>query len=230
MTWTKTSDTFPDDLMGLSDAAYRLHHAATTYSNRIGSDGRILKVRLSLVSVPARTRRKAVIAELVEGGYWEDAGDAYELTDFFMDQLSAEEVALTREYNRVRQAIRLAKDDGKRASFKDEERTVLGDLQAAREHRRTLSRSANGSAIHKYPLRPVPAPSRPAPKRGRGRERDGGPSALLTGAPAAETTNGQDVCPECHHPLVSDPDGCRLAWHMNVYGMAIGPSYRVGNA
>jgi hypothetical protein len=153
MTWTKTPDDYPDRHLELSDAAYRLHHAATTYCNRVGLDGRIPKARLSLVPVPSRTRRPGIIVELVTADLWSDDGDAWRLIDFFDDQMSAEEVGLTREYNRVRQAIRFAKDDKRRVALKEEERTVLNELQAARERRRGLSRSANSGATHR------PAPS-----------------------------------------------------------------------
>jgi hypothetical protein len=159
MTWTKTPDDYPDRLLERSDAAYRLHHAATTYANRVGLDGRIPKTRLSLVPVPRKTRRKPVVDELVAAGLWPDDGDAWQLVGFFDDQPSAEEVRLTREYNTLRQRIRFAKKGPngakKQASFGPERDAVLAALQAARERRRAQSHTATHGATHMPPSRPV---------------------------------------------------------------------------
>lgn len=168
MTWTKLRDELGDELIGLTDAAFRLHVSATIYSNRVGADGRIAKARLVLIPVPARTRRKSVIRELIDAGQWRDIGDGWEIVGYFQDQMSAEEARLTTEYNRVREAIRLCRDDEKRASFKEEERSVLVALRASREHRKAAARTANGTANGTVPLRPDPSRSVP---RERGRTR-----------------------------------------------------------
>ena len=110
MVWTKTPDDYPDRLMDVTDSAYRLHHAATTYSNRVGSDGRIHKSRLTLIPVPARTRRPAVVRELEAAGFWDRDATGWTLADFFDAQLSAEEVDAQRRYDAIRQRIRFAKN------------------------------------------------------------------------------------------------------------------------
>lgn len=169
MTWTKTGDDWPDRLIDLSDAAYRLLHAAITYSNRVGSDGVISRTRLTLIPVPSKTRRASVIRELVEAGLWLESERGWTIAGFFDSQLSAEEARLTTEYNRVREAKRLAKHTENEAVFALEESAVLKRLQAARERRKARSRTANGSANGDAPL--VPVPSRSV-IRERGRERE----------------------------------------------------------
>lgn len=213
MTWTKTPDDYPDRLMDLSDAAYRLHHAATTYANRVGLDGLIPRARISLVPVPTRTRRKAVVNELVGAGLWLETEVGYQLSDFFAAQLSAEEVGLTRDYNAIRQALRFAKGpDGaqKRASLENDKRSVLERLNEARERRRAQSHTATSTATHMPPSRPVP--SRPAPIQERGRETTsdaprGAPPSPTEMAPFdLEILNGSR-CFKCLKPIAEDEPG-----------------------
>lgn len=198
MTWTKTADDFPDQMLDLSDAAYRLHHAATTYCNRVGTDGRLTRSRLGFVPVPPRTRRPGVIAELVAASLWLPESDGWSLTDFLESQLSADEVRLTTEYNRIRQAIRLCRDDTKRPSLRAEGEAVLSSLQAARELRRASVRSANRSANRIAPSRPVPVPTRPDPIRGRGR---------VTPTPEPDRLAAAGPCEICEAELLGRP------WH-----------------
>lgn len=168
MTWTKTPDDFPDRLLDVSDAAYRLHHAATTHSNRLGTDGRITKSRLSVIPVPERTRRPSVIAELVAAGLWREDGDGYVLTDFFEAQPSAEEVRTRQRYDAARQALRYARtrhDSPERIeALKDDERERRDDWYRARDARKALSHSESHSESPSDSHGPDPSPSRPAPK------------------------------------------------------------------
>lgn len=195
MTWTKLPDDLPDRHLELSDAAFRLHVAATIYSNRIGLDGRIPRARLALIPVPARTRRPKVISELVTAGLWTDHEDGVTILDFLEHQPSAEEVHLQRRWDVLRQQIRFAKGpdrDVKQADLRREADAVRDELQAARNRRRALYSQPNSLVIHSAPLRPVPVPSRPAPSEVED-EDERGAGGALEGAPAP--TN--ETCPEC---------------------------------
>lgn len=202
MTWTKTPDDWPDQLIELSDAAYRLHHAALTYSNRVGSDGRIHKRRLALLPVPARTRRSAIVAELSRLEYWIDAGDSWELRGFLVDQLSAEEVQKRRVYDAVRQRIRFAKDDETRAVLKVEEAESLHALNDARERRRARASRSDSTVTHTAPSRSDP--TRPVPRRGRGQEQPQ-PLRPLEGLPAAVPEPVCALCSETLHERAWSP-------------------------
>jgi hypothetical protein len=160
MTWTKSSDDYPDRLLDLSDAAYRLHHAATVFCNRLGLDGSLPRTRLALVPVPPRTRRLAVLRELIDAGHWIETDDGWTLTDFFDAQLSAEEVTLQRRWDVVRQQIRFAKKAQKKAELRADEDAIKAALWEAREQRKGLVSQRN-SLVNS--LRPVPTRIRPVP-------------------------------------------------------------------
>lgn len=212
VTWTKIDDDLPDHMIELSDSAFRLHLAATVYSNRVGSDGRIPKRRLSLVPVPPRTRRPAIVKELVTAGFWYDGGDAWELTDFLEDQPSAEEVACRKAYDAIRQRLRFARASGASHEMvqvlKVEETESLRALNDARERRRAGTSHVSHGVSHSAPFRSVSGPSR-SDTRERGRDL---PSAPLVGAPAVE------MCGECRSPLRTDPDGCQSPLHASTWG------------
>lgn len=94
MTWTRISDTFTDqpNVLGLSDAAFRAHIEALVWSNRQLTDGRIPAAGLRRIASAADT--KAVVAELLAAGMWQEDGDAYELD--WADQESRENVEARR--------------------------------------------------------------------------------------------------------------------------------------
>jgi hypothetical protein len=157
VTWTKSSDDYPDRLLDLSDAAYRLHHAATVFCNRLSLDGSLPRSRLSLIPVPTRTRRAAVVRELIDAGHWIETDDGWTLADFFEAQLSAEEVAAQRRYDAVRQAKRFASTPEKKAELRADEDAAKRLLYAARERRRAISHRESQRDSQR------PVPSRPAP-------------------------------------------------------------------
>lgn len=159
MTWTKSSDDYPDRLLDLTDAAYRLHHAATVFCNRLGLDGRLPRKRLAMLPVPPRTRRKAIVQELIDAGHWIETADGWTLADFFEAQLSAEEVAAQRRYDAVRQAKRFAQTPERKAELRVEEEAAKRLLYAARERRRAISHcESQGDSQCPVPSRPVPTP------------------------------------------------------------------------
>ena len=174
MTWTKTPDDWPDRLFDLSDSAYRLHHAATTFCNRLLLDGSLPKVRLAMVPVPQRARRPPIVRELIDAGLWLESADGWELLDFFDAQLSAEEVTARREYDAVRQRIRFA-TTAKTRQFCVPWRTsrsalcsmhANGDVHEPHNVSHTVSHNAPARSV---PTRPVPTPRRA--RTGGGRRR-----------------------------------------------------------
>jgi hypothetical protein len=194
MTWTKTSDDHPDRRLGLSDAAYRLEHAALTYSNRLLLDGRIPKAQLRMLPVPERCLAHAVLAELLEDGRLVDRGDAYEIADYFTAQPSADEVVARRRYDALRQAlVRTPADSPERPGLEAaviEARTAQAE---AIERRRALSRrdirSDVGPDIRSESLARGPDPTRPVPSRPVPVRQDPSPSR----APARGTTGTEIV-------------------------------------
>jgi hypothetical protein len=223
MTWTKLPDSAADDMLDLSDSAFRLHIAAMVYANRIGLDGRIPKARFSLIPVPPRTRRAAVVRELIEAGQWADDGDTYVLADFLRDQPSAEEVALQRRWDVLRQQIRFAKGPDraeKQASLRRDADEMRDALQAVRNRRKATYSQVNSLVNHYAPLRPVSDPSRPAPSEDEdGYEKAGAGRAW--GAPARPDEIDPNVCHLCkcdiepgeHRNEFTRSDGSVIAEH-----------------
>lgn len=201
MTWTKSPDDYPDRLLELSDAAYRLHHAATVYANRVGLDGRIPKARLTLVPVPQRTRRPSIIRELRDAGLWREDHTYWELVDFFESQPSAEEVSAQRQYDAIRQRIRYAKGADAKAELRaleDESKRLLFD---ARERRRARAsqRETQRESHRPVPLRSVP--TRPA--QSEGEVEDEGVGGVV---PGGTPPPSNEKCPECLQPIVRRSD------------------------
>lgn len=95
MTWTKTSDDFPDDCWALSDAAYRLHHEGLTWSNR-----KLLDCRIPKADVRRFAKCPQAVSELLDVGFWADAGDAYVIRHHAAYQRSREQIIAMQERNR----------------------------------------------------------------------------------------------------------------------------------
>jgi hypothetical protein len=151
MTWTKTGDEFADECWTLSDAAYRLHHEALTWSNRKGTDGQLAKDDLRLWA-----KRPDAADELVNRGWWEDHGEHYQIIHHIGYQRTAAQVARQSIVNRANRAKGTARpvhptdgssDDSSDGSSDERDRTG----QAWRTNRGT---SLNGDT--------------PATKTGRG--------------------------------------------------------------
>jgi hypothetical protein len=78
MTWSKTGESFCDDLAlaGLSDAAYRTHHEAISWIYRV--EAMNLRIPQNLVRRFAGSRDyEDAIRELVSAGFWADSDDVY---------------------------------------------------------------------------------------------------------------------------------------------------------
>lgn len=174
MTWTKTGDDYPERLFDLSSDAYRLHHAATTYCNRLLTDGRLQAGRLALVPVPEKVRRRRVVAELVTFGLWAETEGGWLLTDFLADQPTKEEVLCRRAYDAVRQRLRYAKDNPAAAvALRREEEATKKDWNDAREARRKLlahrdSQREVPGVSHRELHRPDPTSPVPPQHKGEG--------------------------------------------------------------
>ncbi len=111
MTWLKTSDDYPDDCAraGLSDAAYRTHHEALSWTMRRETGGAI-SVR-DVRRFAETTDPDAAIAELVACGFWEPDDDGYRIVHHMDHQPTPDELeqrrALRRERDRRYRARRL---------------------------------------------------------------------------------------------------------------------------
>lgn len=145
MTWTRLSDTYPDDTWTLSDPAFRLHTSATVLCNRLLSDGFVERGRLQ-VAVPKL--RSTAIHELVEAGLWREVEGGYHLVKFLEDQLSRVDVLTRREGERLRK-------ERQRARPADEP-GVAGSG--------TMSRRDNGQDTNGDSRRPHPVPAPTLPK------------------------------------------------------------------
>jgi len=185
--WTKTSDDFPECMFDLSDAAYRLHHAATTYCNRLLTDGRIAKARLSLVPVPEKVRKPSIVRELIAAGLWVDGGDHWMLADFLVSQPTRDEVEATRDYNAIRQRIRYAKGDpAKQLSLRVDEAVAKERVNRTKEDRRAvLSRRSSQGDVGTPSQREShrPDPPRPAPSLDEGEDGTETSRRDIVGAP-----------------------------------------------
>jgi hypothetical protein len=106
MTWTKTGDEFADECWTLSDAAYRLHHEGLTWSNRKGSDGRLIKE-----DMVRWAKRPAAADELVSIGWWEDSGEHYKIIHHIGYQRTRDQVAKQSIANQKNAARRWKKSD-----------------------------------------------------------------------------------------------------------------------
>jgi len=87
MTWTKLSDDFADDCWTLSDAAFRVHVEGLTWSNR-----KLLDLRIPKSDVRRFAKNPEAVAELVEIGWWSDAGEFYLIRHHANYQRSREDV------------------------------------------------------------------------------------------------------------------------------------------
>jgi hypothetical protein len=97
MTWTKTSDDFPDDCAVLSDAAYRLHHEGLTWSNRKLLDCRLPKT--GHLGMHRWATNPDAARELVDHGFWADEGDAYVIRHHKAYQRTREQTIALQERN-----------------------------------------------------------------------------------------------------------------------------------
>lgn len=216
MTWTKLPDSFGDQTLGLSDSAFRTHVVATIYANEHGLDGVLPKDRVPLLPVPPKSKRPSVIRELVEAGRWSDDGERWILIDFFTGgQLSAEEIALQRRWNVIRQELVFAKgNDLKRVELRTLEDDVKAQLHAARGRRKVLASPVTSLVSSRVP---VSDPSRPVPSQDEDEDerRDGSSTTLRVVDPSLESE-----CPYCEHPVPPSKciaarfDGRVREWHV----------------
>jgi hypothetical protein len=95
MTWTKLSDDFTDDCWQLSDAAKLLHIDGLVWSNR-----KLLDCRISKQGMERWTKHPEAAAELVDTGWWADAGEYYRIRHHAVYQRDAESVLAQQERNR----------------------------------------------------------------------------------------------------------------------------------
>jgi hypothetical protein len=92
MTWVRIDDGFPEHpkMLGLSDAAFRLHIHALCYCARALTDGFIP------VSWLANGKHRKAAQSLVAAGLWHDAPDGFRIHDYLEYQPSRFDVQQTR--------------------------------------------------------------------------------------------------------------------------------------
>jgi hypothetical protein len=134
VSWTKTSDDFPDDCYrdALSDAAYRTRHEGLSWSNRHLLDGWLPKRdlrRFAFTSDP-----QAAVAELVARGYWNDEGDAWRIVHHLEHQPSRDQVLRRRAVDAERQ------DRYRESKLRDAEQRHQSQRQSRQESRRYVTR------------------------------------------------------------------------------------------
>jgi hypothetical protein len=96
MPWVRIEDNFPEHskVLGLSDAAFRLHIHALCYAARQLTDGVIPRVWLT--GGKGRAVPKAV-SQIVDAGLWDTDGDDYRIHDYLVYQPSRTDVEANRD-------------------------------------------------------------------------------------------------------------------------------------
>lgn len=94
MTWTKFSDDFADDCETLSDAAFRLHVEGLLWNNR-----KLLDLRIPKANLRRFASHPEAAQELVNSGYWEDAGGVYVIRHHAIYQRTREAIIKQQEVN-----------------------------------------------------------------------------------------------------------------------------------
>lgn len=100
MTWVKLDDGFPEHpkVLGLSDAAFRLHVVAICYAARNLTDGVIPRVWLK----DAKATLKIAVQQLVAARLWSEHADGWAVHDYLTYQQSRTQVEESRERNNSR--------------------------------------------------------------------------------------------------------------------------------
>jgi hypothetical protein len=168
--WVRTPDELfeREDVLAIGLDAVVLHLAALGYSNRNLTDGRVPQAKArTLVAVDEPT---ALVARLVDAGWWTATDGGYQLVYLQNLQPSRAEVEAKREATARRQA-----------RFRDRQDSVSG-LAAESDHD-----AGNGvtASVTNAPSRipdPVPGPGSPDPV----------PEAALVGAPAGRSGRAHD--------------------------------------
>ena len=103
MTWAKLSDTFNDDpvLLVLPRGVRHVYVEAIVWCCKHETDGRIPRHVLGRITDEPEPYDAA--GQLVAAGLWIATDDGYEITDFLVNQRSAEEVEVSRANSRARQ-------------------------------------------------------------------------------------------------------------------------------
>jgi hypothetical protein len=101
MTWTKLSDDFTDDTWTLSDAAARMHVDGLVWSNR-----KLLDLRIPKGDLPRFAKTPTAVAELLEGGWWDEDADHYVINHHARYQRLREAVIKQQTVNKENRAKR----------------------------------------------------------------------------------------------------------------------------
>lgn len=98
MTWVKIDDAMPEHpkVVGLSDAAFRVHISAICYAARNETDGRVS------AGAVRQFRWQRRVRELVEARLWDPTEDGFAIHDYLDYNPSREQVAAERKASRKR--------------------------------------------------------------------------------------------------------------------------------
>ena len=110
MTWTKLSDSFGDELAGLSDAAFRTHVEGLLWTMRRETDGHLGEREVRRFAETAEPG--AAVQELLDHGLWAHKPGGYVVLHHLEHQPEREVMAARRATAADRQARKRRKDAG----------------------------------------------------------------------------------------------------------------------
>ena len=98
MTWTRLDDRFPEHpkVVGISNAAFRLHVTALCYASRYQTEGHLPPAALRVIG-----GRKQLVQELVNAQLWELNGQAWLIHDYLDYNPSREQLQQANEQKRI---------------------------------------------------------------------------------------------------------------------------------
>lgn len=200
MTWTRLSDDFPDECEPLSVNARWLHLEGLCWSGRKLLDCKIPKPHLRKFAT-----EPDYVTELLEHGYWQDAGDTYVIRHGAMYQRSREDVMAAQERARVNGAKNKGRPKARGTDVPEPKSVTHVGTQTG-----TQVGSQDGSAEAKPKRTASTSPSVQEPRsvtqQLTQRERTGTAKALRDGTNNESGWPARSVpgdCSVCRQPLVS---------------------------
>lgn len=161
MTWVRIDDGFSEHpkVLGLSDAAFRLHVHALCYVARALTDGRIPRVWLT--GGKSRKVPKAV-TELVDARVWDESGEDFHVHDYLSYQPSRDEVE-ERRAAKSRARADAGRQGGIRSGEARREANEAKEVEANEangKQNETKQRSKSAAPSHPIPIKREATPPR----------------------------------------------------------------------
>ena len=179
MTWTKISDSMPDDprLLRLPRELRWMHLEGLVWCNKHATDGHI--PGYAIRSVTDQTDPEDGAAQIVESGLWEFTDNGWFIAVFSDDQPSAADQAKAKEYDRQRQRRQRMHRSG------DHSECDPKYCEASRVTAGVTDAVSNGVS-HGSP--PRPDPTRPEGEGKGGKGKAGGSASSGGSAPLAPSS------------------------------------------